>query len=346
MKQQLTLPDLALELQRIKTNSKDYIADTRAIRMRADMQTVAFSLVNSLTLRPYAHGQLAELCEIPKPFYDRSRTDFPAETADLVNAILHKLAQPRMVRTVGTEVRAILSNKYRPIDNFDVAEAVLPELFKFPELRVEACALTEARMYINVVFPRIEARIAEVGDVVQLGLSCRNSDVGAGAFEVAPIIYTLRCKNGMVCASEGKRRAHVGKRNDEDSWMYSAETRAADDKAFFLKVRDTVRATLTQATFDRLVEKLNVAATDRIATDADIPETVMVLGERYGLTKETQTGILTHLINGGDLSRYGYLNAVTAQAQDEEDYELGATLERLGGQILEMPRVEFQRLAA
>ena len=72
------------------------------------------------------------------------------------------------------EVRAVLSERYRRLDNFDLAESVLPVLQQLPEVRFESVELTETRMYLKCVTPRLEYEMAP-GDVVQAGVVISNS---------------------------------------------------------------------------------------------------------------------------------------------------------------------------
>jgi hypothetical protein len=69
--------------------------------------------------------------------------------------------------------------------------------------------------------------------------------------------------------------------------------------------------------------------------------------KRFGLTEGEGTGILEHLVKGGDLSGFGLLNAVTAYAQDDNlDYDRATDLEKLGGTIIELKPNQWQELAA
>lgn len=47
--------------------------------------------------------------------------------------------------------------------------------------------------------------------------------------------------------------------------------------------------------------------------------------------------MLRQLFKGGDNSRYGLFNAVTAASQLSPSYERATTLERIGGEILALP---------
>ena len=65
----------------------------------------------------------------------------------------------RMLRTLDGQVRAVLSDRYRRLDNFDLAESVLPILQQLPEVRFESVELTETKMYLKCITPRLKYEI-------------------------------------------------------------------------------------------------------------------------------------------------------------------------------------------
>jgi len=109
--------------------------------------------------------------------------------------------------------------------------------------------VTETHMYIKVINKRLKAEVT-VGDVVQAGIVISNSEVGLGSLKVEPLIFRLVCKNGLIVKDYAQKRYHVGKQIDNDDSAYeifSDETLAQDDRAFFMKVQDTVRVAIDEA---------------------------------------------------------------------------------------------------
>ena len=51
------------------------------------------------------------------------------------------------------------------------------------------------------------------------------------------------------------------------------------------------------------------------------------------------------MIEGGDTSQYGLLNAVTAYSQDVSDYDRASELEELGGKIVDLTEAEWKPIA-
>lgn len=55
------------------------------------------------------------------------------------------------------------------------------------------------------------------------------------------------------------------------------------------------------------------------------------------MNKNEEAGILRHFIMSNDNSAFGLINAVTRASQDMEDYNRATELERLGGELLDIP---------
>jgi len=118
---------------------------------------------------------------------------------------------------------------------------------------------------------------------------------------------------------------------------------AADDRAFFLKVRDVVEAAVSEATFRQVAMKLQ--STRDIRLVGDPVKTVEVLANRYSFNDIERAGVLWHLVSGGDLSAFGLVNAVTHYSQDVQDYDRATEFEALGGKLIELAPAEWKGLA-
>lgn len=360
MKTGLTLEQMAKELQRRHEAKHDYIADTRALRMAignfGEVPSISVNLelpsgVVSATEGEVWQEQICGHYRIPREYAGRIRTQYPELYTRTFNTHFHDDARPaaeraRMVRTLDGKARAFLSSRYRPLDNFELAEAVLPQLMELPGVMVESTQFTERRFYLKAVVHSTKAEVRK-GDEVASGIVVSNSEVGAGSLQVQNFIDRLWCLNGAIFTTYGAKKFHTGKRavEEEDGAyeLYSDSTRALDDKAFFSKLRDIVKGVLDPRVFQGIVTKMQEAAGERIESK-DIPAVVEVTAQHFGYTETTKAGILAHLIAGGDMTRYGLMNAITRQSQDEEDYERATQLEMDGATIIELPRQDWKRI--
>lgn len=351
MKHGRTLTELAIELDRQRKVKKDYLLDTRNVKMDAMENFFQITLINDeqrantiLGVNDIAHRQIGSTLGIPAKYYDKIRAENPDLLSTNVNSWFNETPSVRMVRTLDGTARAFLSERYRRIDNYEIAEAVLPIIAQIPDARVASCEVTEQRMYLKVVNPRLETEVSP-GDVVQSGILITNSEVGLGSMAIQPLIYRLVCSNGMVVNDAATRRYHIGRGNEanEDYTLYSDETIKADDKALMLKVQDTVKAVVDATRFEKVVQMMRDAKDAKI-TSSDIPKMVELAASDYGLTKKEGGGILDYLIRDEELSLYGLSNAVTRAAQDAESYDRSTDMESIAYNILGMSRENWNRL--
>jgi hypothetical protein len=352
MKTGLALPDLARELQRQLAGKRDYLATTTALRFETAPDAGSQLIIRNGTehafaVTEHAHGQLAARLGIPRPYFDRMRRERPELLDENVNAWLQHKHERRLIRTLDSAARAYLSERYRRLDNFDLAEAVLPLVAAESGARVESAQVTATRFYLKAVFPRVEGEVKK-GDVVQAGICVSNSEVGAGSLSVQPLVFRLACLNGLIVPDATMKRHHIGRAeggDEEAHELFADETLAADDRAFFLKVRDLVKATLDAAKFNKIIDRLRASTETSITGDP--VRSVEVLSERFGLNDGERGGVLRHLVSGGDLSQYGVIQAVTAFAQDSSlDYETATRFEQLGGEVLELSASDWRAIAS
>lgn len=349
-----TMQEFALELARQNTAKKDYLLDSRNLVMDADFNGAMLTMHNEQTgtntllgMNEIAHSQVAQALGIPQRYYDKMRTESPELLAENVNTWFTVDPKVRMIRTLDGTARAFLSDRYRRIDNYQIAESVLP-ILQGLEVKFESTEITDSRMYIKVVNERLTQEVRP-GDYVQSGIIITNSEVGMGTVTIQPLLYRLVCTNGMVVndIKTGTRRRHVGKGNlaNDDYVLYADDTLLADDRALMLKIRDTIQASLDEVHFTNLVDNMRTAAEAKITTN-NIPKMVELAAPDFGISKKEGEGILDYLIREGDLSLYGFANAVTRYAQDVESYDRSTELEAIGYNILTMPGRTWNNLQA
>ena len=352
MKSGISLVEMAQEIQRQNDLKADYMLDTRSLRLEpfgGGLYLNAYDnsgdyAVEPLEVNAIAHRQIGTHLKIPAAYYDKMLEEYPELLAQNVNAWFQREPAVRMVRTIDGTARAFLSNRYRRIDNLDIAGIVLPVLQEMEGMHFESCQLTDSRMYIKVVNTRLEAEVVP-GDIVQSGIIISNSEVGLGSVSIQPLVYRLVCSNGMVVNEAATRRNHVGRVTDsgENFSVYSQATLDAEDKAFVMKIQDTVRAAVEEARFSQVVGKMQEAKAAQMDTH-DVPAVVKLASKEFHITDSESTGVLQRLIESNDLTLYGLSNAVTRHSQDVESYDRASELESIGYSILTMPPRQWSRI--
>lgn len=344
MKAGKSLTELAVELERQQDSKRDFIADTRQLHM-TDAGDLELALpcsvpdttrTEQLQVTRHTHGQLASRLKVPKKYYDRMLADAPALLATNVNHWFDNVQEKRLVRTMDGRARAFLSSRYRILDGYDLAQAVLPVLQQH-ECKIVSCELTETKMYIKAINYKTESK-THVGQVVAAGVIIRCSEIGSGGVCVDPLIETLACMNGMVVNDASLRKYHTGRNMGADGdgvfEVLQDETKAQSDKAFWLTARDVTAAALSDVVFKRALDRIDATQGRRI--EADPVEVIRRVSDGVGLSDEEQGGVLRHLIEGGDLSQWGVISAITRTAQDIDSYDRSTDLEVVGGQLLDI----------
>ncbi|MCF0129946.1 MAG: DUF932 domain-containing protein [Pseudobutyrivibrio sp.] len=342
-----TLQEVVLELESQNRAKADFIAPAKGMRLREDGST--FEINHLMTGEQQAfnastilHKQIGAALNIPAKYYNLMREEKPELLSHNINSWFADMNNSFMVRSfmypeesIG---RALLSTQYRRIDNLMIAETVLSEFAGRSEYEVIETEVTERKLYFKIVNHRMEANV-NVGDAVQGGVIVSNSEVGLGAVSIQPFVYRLVCSNGMVATELSNRKTHVGKVQNalENSFqIYSSDTEAAEDKALSLKIRDTIQGTLSEEVFKMAVYKLKLATEEFI--DGDPAEVIRLAGKVYDFSNKEKTGILRHLVDGGDLSKYGLSNAITSTCHEIKDFDRATELQGIGWQVATMKR--------
>lgn len=364
MKSGRSLVQLAEEVQRRSSAKHDYVARAEALAVQAIAETQELKLhvggerfgINEIT-----HDQIGQYLQIPAAYYDRCRQENPQLLATNINTWLAaSTGQKRMVRTLDGNARAFLSDKFRPIENEDLCEAILPLLLDGGRFDIMSCEVTERKLYIKVIDKSVNRKLAETGNYMGDGkhrivriaapaITISNSEVGHGALSIQAGIYDSFCSNLATFAARSMKKYHVGARHDllgEDVVaLLSAQTQNLTNAALMSQVRDVVTQAFDPARFNELVDTVEGTATQKIH-DVDVVKLVNLTGKQIGLTEGENKGVLNALIEGGDLTRFGLYNAVTRYSQQVESYDRATELERAGAAVVELAQPEWQRLLA
>ena len=147
MREGITLAALAAEIRRQAQSKEDFILDTRhlALADSGDRPMLNIAGHGTLPVQLNAHRQVGDRLKIPAAYYDRLLADAPDLLVQNVNHWLRQTPETRMVRTLDGEVRAYLSDRYRPLEHCDLAEAVLPALADAGAV-VHSCQVTPPRL--------------------------------------------------------------------------------------------------------------------------------------------------------------------------------------------------------
>ncbi|MEO0242792.1 MAG: hypothetical protein ABIM42_07155 [candidate division WOR-3 bacterium] len=160
----MNLVGLIEKLERQRKNSLDLIVNSSTLKAIADNANVVRLRIpeyGDFPLTDWAHGQLADKLGIPRKYYERMRGEGKAELlAENINAwICDK--ERRLLRILDGKIRAILSDRYKIIDNYDLVFLTLDEFKRKETIEVYRIDLTETILYIKAIDRTLTASVRE-----------------------------------------------------------------------------------------------------------------------------------------------------------------------------------------
>lgn len=249
-------------------------------------------------------------------------------------------------------LRAVLSDRYRTIDSFDVLLAALNGLQESDggtDVKVDG-DLTERRMVVRVTSKAVSVAAPDLlkdyrspysgqtgreCPLIWAGFVISNSDTGGGAFTLTPRAEIEICTNGMTIKQDMMRAVHLGVKLSEGVVKPSAETIARVLALVTSQVKDAVSTFMSEEYLSSAIARVE---RDAKAPIEDAPATVTNVSARLGFTQDQANSILNRFIQGGDLTSGGIMQAVTAAAQDQDNGD--------DALAMELAAIEAMQLAA
>ena len=343
MKSQLSLNELAQKLTDQKSLKKDYVVESSNVRFysNGNNQLHLQEIDEVFDVNDVALNQITTKVGISKKYADKMLDGHKSLFNDNVNYWFTNTPKSQMIRTLGGTVRAVLSDKYKRVDNDMIAEQVLPILLD-KEYDIKSCAITDTKMYIKASLPSLQREVNK-GDVVESGVIISNSEVGYGAVNVSPFIHRLVCLNGMVMNDSRLQSRHLTSSQATIDGVYevlSDEAKELDSKALLAKVRDVVASTSDEMRFEEQVQMMTDASQIKIKRPKKVIE---LLENKFDLTKNEGESILENLINRDDKqpmsNLWSVVNSITALGNTMDDYDRGTKMQEIGGRLLTMPEL-------
>lgn len=342
---------LVQELERRQKTARDLVVENSDIRVTGDAELELpgpFDSLVTVGVTPTAVGQLLAKSNIPAEYGRRILASHPGLFANSVNTLLPKDGKS-LVRQLDNAARAILSDRYRPLDNydlffntFDVARKVGAEISR--------ATLHDDRFEMRFVVPDWREQLnyddqtgghqfyRGGGSSFIPGAYVSNSETGKGGLTVRPFILDEVCSNGLL-VEQSLRQIHLG--GQLEIGFLSQEARTADAKAIWLKVRDLVQLVFNREEFKAVVARFR--ETGLFTLESPV-EAVDLIVKDNGLTVEDRQAILNELVSPSHNRQAGptvlaLINAVTqrAQAYHDSDPDKATELEALGGKLLAEP---------
>ena len=265
---------------------------------------------------PSAQRLLSNRLRVPFSYLSRCPANLQAEN---LNYWIEQERQHRdtfFCRFDGNRLRAVFTDRYRPLDNMEVLSQLIQHGFD-PGTKVQY-AMDDGMFLIKISeFARafdVNPGYGKLDEIVP-GVSFANSEVGLLAFSIEAFFYRLVCTNGLIAKtlSTLSRFKHISQRGLERS----PETLAG-------VIEDSIR-------------KQEQFKLSRRSSVEDPIRSIESFSQRFGLSQtETEVVRLSYHQEPG-ATMFHIINAFTRAAQASDLETLQAyRLESAGGQILSM----------
>lgn len=334
--------------------AQDYIAPIGVnLKINDHSPVITFSANGSLrmdmpdgqfTLHDNAIGQLADRMGIPQRYLRGLASGEPWAkqlAATLLNEHSGWTQRSRvLVRTVGTQVRGVLSDSYRRLNSVEILTAFVQEAAQQGAVISDAY-MNDTKIWAETILPTpLTVPTAKNGDVVIFaGARFSTSDYGDGAVDMRAFLLNGACLNGMVRESVMKQ-VHLGSKLP-DNLQLSQQTYELDTKTTVSAVRDLTKGLFSK---DNLMKKA-IEIQGASEMDVDFEHELKRLTRDGGLLKQEGKEVEKILMRNdpedgvqGGATLWKLTQAITAHAR-ELSPERSRELHELSGQLLNRVKV-------
>jgi len=261
-----------------------------------------------------------------------------ASVADLMSTHLANTTEKDrfLVRSVGGQVRGILSDAYRRLSSPMIAEAFRSTIERAGVIPFEATR-TDLKWHVRGILPQpIEITSPQHGtEYVGVGLRISNSDFGAGALDLQAEVLRLRCINGMTGESI-LNVIHIGGRLPADI-RFSEETYRKDTEVQCAALREALPQLITPD----YIQKTLAPVQEAMSTEIDGAETIKGLVRAQRITKgqaeEVERLVMNRdgtIVPQGPVTRWTISQAIAGLANNDgldldDSTELRRTAQRV-----------------
>lgn len=330
-------------LEELREHSKDYIVEPTKISVlpvEENGLSIAFK-DKEFILHETAKKELALKLKIPYTYFsmllESGHTNLLLKN---INELLQDPRSPLMIRTTDNIARAVLSDRYKRLDNLEVAKTVLQHMDN-EDLKIKDYCVTMDEMFIKFINTNIYSEV-EPGDIVNAGFMIANSETGMKKLRITAFYERLACTNGMVIPNitDDFQLKHLGKRlfidQDNESYKELSSSRVEDYDIW--KYNAAISKALEKAiNNDKFTEAMNkMRELKKVPVKCSPDDAVKVLGKMYSLAEYEQKIIKKHYLEDeqtNGLNAFGLVNAVTRTAQDITNYTKSTKFETIGGEL-------------
>ena len=246
-----------------------------------------------------------------------------------------------LVRSVGQEVRAILSDSYRRLNSVEIITAFVQEAAKQGAVIADAY-MSDTKVWAETILPQpFTVPTKNNGEVIIFaGARFSTSDYGDGAVDMRTFLLNGACTNGMVRESVMKQ-VHLGSKLP-DNLALSEETYALDTKTTVSAVRDLTAGLYSKDTIMQKAIEIQGASEIDVDFDKELKNLVkngsLLKAEKQEVEKVLMRNDPNDGVQGG-ATLWKLTQAITAHARELEPAR-ARELHEISGALLNRVKIE------
>ena len=297
------------------------------------------------SLHDNAIGQLADRMEIPQR-YLRNLAGGELWARQLAATVLNEHSgwterSRVLVRTVGQQVRGVLSDSYRRLNSVEILTAFVQEAAGQGAVIADAY-MNDTKVWAETILPQpLVVPTLNNGDVIIFaGARFSTSDYGDGAVDMRAFLLNGACLNGMVRESVMKQ-VHLGSKLP-DNLAISQRTYELDTATTVSAVRDLTKGLFSREALERKAYEIQGASEIEVDLENEINKLVKSSALQKQEGKEVEKLLMKNNpedgVQGG-ATLWKLTQAITAHAR-ELSPERSRELHEISGAL--MNRVKLQ----
>lgn len=370
-----TLQQLVTELQRQLETKFDFVLPTDSLELVLHPERGMELAIYNEDVAAYLGGDLLPMNlrvlkqiggnrmdpEIPARFVEKMNEKRGTRLAALMTGLMRDAPEKWLVRTLDGKARAVLSDRYKIVDHWDLLGTALKTAKAVGANPLEA-SLTETNMrlklirtdvwdslnltraenkpgwfagglgnqkYLSMVGAKSWGELPGGPNIVHPVVTIGNSETGQGGYYCNIGILLSACYN-IATVQKVVGKIHLG--SQIETGIYTAATVQAQQDAIGMMIADTVKACFTQEKFKEIIAQVSAASSKEVKDPVQEVERLKI--KLPGSSDEDMKQILNYFAVDYQPTRGGLAQAVSRRAQDMDDPDIAEMFEDLAGSIL------------
>lgn len=301
------LQDLVCKADSWENSWYDVLESSRNPLILTPQQTVQFKdgrTTREADITEFAFGQMCQKAGVPaayvKKCFEHNKQDLAVTNYNAWAMDRNENHSDYQIRLFDGRIHAVVTDRYNVFDHSDVMHGIYDAVTN-PMIagKYEANQAFLSPDDLHIRFVDFNNPLIVGGDILHAGFTVTSNNVGSGALSIKYFLYRFVCRNGMVKIQNGGmlfRQTHLGDFADTGVRMFLDAIGKIDD------LNNLTRLQIERAQNVRL-------------TDMDLEVYLKKAQTELHIGKAGREGLLELVNNTYDRTLWGFLNAVTEQAQ-------------------------------